>query len=107
MAAVRHIEIPERLRVVATLARLLQGMEGGDQRVDPTQYRQVAQRLADTLAVTDADENLDALLGVFPSAAMVYENVRYAHAGLCRHGLEESLNTEVQTRELLSRLRAI
>ena len=40
-----------------------------------------------------------------PAAAMVYETLQYAHAGLCRASLELSLTSELAARELLGRVR--
>jgi hypothetical protein len=45
------------------------------------------------------------LLDHFPAAAEVYENLQYAHAGLCRVPLEVSLTSELATRSLLDRVR--
>jgi hypothetical protein len=44
------------------------------------------------------------LLDHFPAAGEVYENLQYAHAGLCRAPLEASLVSELATRDLLSRV---
>lgn len=101
----KTIEVPERLRVVTTLARLLQALETSPEQADPGQYRQVAQRLSQTLAQTELDETLDAVLQAFPAAAQVYENLHYAQAGLCRHSLDQAMPAELATRALLQRLR--
>ena len=47
---------------------------------------------------------LPGLLDHFPAAAEVYENLQYAHAGLCRAPLEMSLQSELAARELLARV---
>ena len=49
--------------------------------------------------------SLDALLENFPAAAALYENQRYAQAGLCRSPLETSLNTELEARKVIDRAR--
>ncbi len=105
MAAAKSIEIPERLRVVFALARLLQRLEGSNLQASAEQYRQVAARLRDTLAATPHDAALDLILEAFPAAAEVYENLHYAHAGLVRHELEASLESERSAREAIERLR--
>jgi hypothetical protein len=38
-------------------------------------------------------------------AAELYENVQYAHAGLCRQPLEAALNAELLARSTLARMR--
>jgi len=99
--AARTIEVPERLRVMVTLARLLERLEGSSQPMSADQYRAVARHLAQELAVTPQDATLDAVLGLFPAAAEMYENLHYDQAGLCRHDLERSLNSEAAARAAL------
>lgn len=103
MQTAKSIEIPERLRVVATLARLLSALDDSPQHIGPEQYRSVAQRLAQALSVAEPDASLDLLLSHFPSAAEVYENLRYEQAGLCRHPLEPALTAELQARAALKK----
>jgi 2-methylisocitrate lyase-like PEP mutase family enzyme len=100
---VTQVQIPARLTVVATLAQLLQRLEVSRVPVDPQQYRSVAQRLADALKAVPSDTALDAILGVYPAAAELYENLQYQHAGLCRAPLEASLNSELQARDAIDR----
>jgi hypothetical protein len=45
------------------------------------------------------------VLRAFPAAAELYENVQYAHAGLCRQPLEAALNAELLTRAAIARVR--
>lgn len=106
MQAAKPIDIPERLRVVATLARLLTTLDQAPQQVGADQYRSVAQRLAAALEVTPPDAALDLLLTHFPSAAEVYENLRYAQAGLVRHALEPAMQAEQQARAVLEKAAA-
>lgn len=107
MQAAQPIEIPERLRVVATLARLLTALDQSPARdVSATQYRSVAQRLAQALDVVEPDAALDLLLSHFPSAAEVYENLRYAHAGLIRHALEPAMRAEQSARAAIDKAAA-
>ncbi|MCH8855539.1 MAG: hypothetical protein IIA03_04705, partial [Proteobacteria bacterium] len=47
---------------------------------------------------------LATVLDHFPAAAELYENLQYAHAGLCRAPLEASLQSELAARELLARV---
>ena len=71
-----------QLQTVAALAQLLERLDRSAERVDAGQYRGVALRLAELLSQAVPGPLLDRLLGAFPSAAEVYENVRYEHAGL-------------------------
>jgi hypothetical protein len=97
------VQIPARLTVVVTLAKLLQRLELSEVPVDPQQYRSVAQRLAAAFDGVPTDTALDAVLGMYPAAAELYENLQYRHAGLCRAPLEASLNTELQARDAIDR----
>jgi hypothetical protein len=101
---IKPIQLPAGLAVVATLASLLQRLEGSTVPVSPAQYRSVAERLADTLRQTAPSDALNAVLSAFPAAAEVYENLNYQHAGLCRSPLEAGLNAELQARQLIQRV---
>jgi hypothetical protein len=105
-ATPHHHAIPAQLQTVAALAQLLERLDRSTERVDAGQYRGVALRLAELLAQAPAGPLLDRLLSAFPSAAEVYENLRYEHAGLCRAPLETALNTELQARAALDRAAA-
>jgi hemoglobin-like flavoprotein len=103
MHAAHHFDMPAHLRVVVTLAHLLQRLEASGKPIAAEQYRYVARRLADELRKLDSDTALDAVLQAFPAAAELYENLRYEHAGLCRAPLEQSLKTEMQARAVIGR----
>jgi exonuclease VII small subunit len=107
MNAPRQIELPERFRVVLTLAQLLERLENSAAPVSADQYRSVVRHLADELANLDPGLELDAVLKSFPAATQLYENQRYEQAGLCRAPLELSLNTEQQARSALARIAAL
>jgi hypothetical protein len=101
--ATRVVAIPPALTVVVALAKLFQKLEAAPAAVAPQQYRAVAERLSQALSEAPAGEALDAVLRAFPSAAELYENVQYAHAGLCRQPLEAALNAELQARAAIAR----
>lgn len=89
---------------VVVLAGLLERLERHPSHVDAEQYRVVVQRLGRAL---DADElpaeALDAVLSAHPAAAELYENRRYAQAGLCRSPLEAAVTAETLARDTLKR----
>lgn len=103
MPSVVKLAVPNELLPLVRLAQLLQGLEG--RQVDPHQYRLLVQKLGSELHGHQAHPALSGLLDHFPAAAEVYENLQYAHAGLCRVPLEVSLTSEIATRELLERVR--
>ena len=43
------------------------------------------------------------LLDHYPAAAEVYENLQYAHAGLCRSGLDAAMAAELRAKEAIDR----
>jgi hypothetical protein len=96
-----------QLQTVAALAQLLERLDRSAEHVDAAQYRGVALRLAELLAQATPGPLLDRLLSALPSAAEVYENLRYEHAGLCRTPLETALNTELQARAAIDRAAAV
>ena len=103
MPSVVKLSVPTELLPLVRLAQLLQGLEG--RLVDPHQYRLLVQKLGAELHEHQAHEALPPLLEHLPAAAEVYENLQYAHAGLCRAPLEVSLTSELAARELLERVR--
>ncbi len=105
MPQVITLTVPNELLSVARLAQLLQSLEGQGRAADPHQYQLLVTRLTDELRNQQAHESLPALLDHFPAAGEVYENLQYAHAGLCRVPLEVSLSAEMAARELLNRVR--
>ena len=84
---------------IALLAGMLERMERSGRPIDPLQYRLLAQRLEDLLALADRrDPAVDRLLRVSPVAAESYENVHYPQAGLCLRDLDRALTAERRAR---------
>jgi len=98
--------LPPHLKPVAETAALLQRLEAPPLQVSPAQYRQVVQQLQQQLADLGMDDALDKLLQAFPAAAVVYENLHYEQAGLCRAPLEASLNAELSAAAVIRAIRA-
>lgn len=99
------ITLPARLQALAVTAALLQRYESGVAPADAGQYQALVRQASQQLATESADESLDRLLDAFPVLSELYENGRYAHAGLCRQPLERSLHTEQLATRLLQGLR--
>jgi hypothetical protein len=98
-----RIEVPERLRVLVTLAKLLERLEHSAVRVSAEQYRSVTEHLVRELAAVEHDGTFEKLLTVFPAMAELYENEYYEHAGLCRSPLDASLAAELEAKNVLIR----
>lgn len=95
-----------QLSVIATLASLLDKLENSRTPVDPDQYRAVVTRLEEQLDAVAVDDAVRAVLGASPAAAELYENLQYAHAGLCLRPLERALTAEMRAREWIDRAKA-
>ena len=61
------------------------------------------QHLSEEFEALQSQPGLSALLDAFASAAELYENLNYRHAGLCRSPLELSLAAEQQARQAIER----
>lgn len=102
MQATPQRTLPSHLTVVVMLSQLFERLDASPVAVDADQYRLVARRLADALAAVQPDVAFEAVLSRFPATAEIYENLTYAHAGLSRAPLEQSLNTELSATRLIA-----
>jgi hypothetical protein len=91
--------------VVLMLASLLERLERTPGPIVARQYRWVAQRLAEELQRSPLDERIEAMLTSLPAAAEVWENLHYAHAGLCRRDLDAAMAAETAARLAIARVR--
>lgn len=99
-----RIEVPARLAGLFTLGRLLERLECSREPVAPDQYRKLVERLSAELAALRIDEYSGRLLALLPAAEELYENLHYAHAGLCRSPLKHALEAEFAARDLFAQL---
>jgi len=89
------------LQPIAALAKILQEVEAGGYAGHAEQYQHVASQLSQLLADVEPDEILYSIFNAYPAAAELYENVRYAHAGLCLHDIDAAIKAETAAAELL------
>ena len=89
-----------------SLAHLLEHIERSGGPVHPDQYQKVVARLKESLAGSLPESALAAVLSTYPSAAEIYENITYEHAGLSRAPLEINVSSEVLAVQLLERVSA-
>jgi hypothetical protein len=87
------------------LARMLERLDRSSVAVDPQQYRGVVDHLAEALRSAPYDADLEAVLEASPATAELYENLQYAHAGLCRQALEPALDAELAARAAIDAAR--
>lgn len=81
------------------LAQLLERLEASREPFDARQYHLVAERLSSLLA--DRDIDWQPLLARSATAAVLYENLHYAEAGLCRSDLDAALRAELAARQAI------
>ncbi|MGQ3052667.1 MAG: hypothetical protein ACT6S0_12855 [Roseateles sp.] len=104
MSQVIRLNVPTELLPFVRLSQLLQALDGQGGAADPHQYRLLVQKIGAELQAHQGHKALPALLDHLPASAEIYENLQYAHAGLCRAPLEASLGSELAARELLARV---
>jgi hypothetical protein len=83
---------------LVVLAQTLERLDRSARAVDAEQYRAVVARLAAELEAAPRDATLEKVLEAFPSAAQLYENLNYRHAGLCRSPMDAGLAAEIAAR---------
>lgn len=105
MNATKLTSLQPHLTVARVLASLLERLDRSAAAVDPQQYQSVVLRLIDVLCDLDGKQGLGAVLDEFPSAAELYENLHYQHAGLCRTPLDSALSAEQMARQWIARAR--
>lgn len=87
------------------LSQLLERLDRSAEPVGAEQYLSVVRHLKEEFDDLGTENTLSALLDAYPSAAELYENLNYQHAGLCRSPLELSLGAELRAREVIERAR--
>lgn len=92
------------LEILAMLAGLFERIERRTERIDAEQYQALVERLKRALDADLPAEGLEAVLTLHPAVADLYENLQYAHAGLCRSPLDRAVSAETAARDLLGRL---
>ena len=98
------VRLPAALRNLAELGLLLERIERRGTTPDAQQYRSLVEHILAELERYPRDAALDDLLACAPALGELYENLRYASAGLCLSPLERSITSEQQVRTLLAEL---
>jgi hypothetical protein len=96
---------PAALKDLAAMAVLLERLESQPCKATAEQYRHVARRVAKLLEAAEPGAALNGLLAVAPATAEIYENLRYAHAGLCLAPLDSAAAAEQAARAAIERAR--
>jgi hypothetical protein len=91
------------LSITHVLAQLLERLDQSAVPVGAEQYRSVVTHLVEEFRDVESGAELGRLLDSYPAAAEVYENLNYAHAGLCRSALDASMAGELAARKAIER----
>ena len=89
------------------LAQLLEKVDHGSRPLAAEQYQSLIARLNALLGEDLPADALKAILEHFPATAELYENLNYAHAGLVRAPLDQSIEAERQAQEAIARWRRV
>ena len=92
-----------RLETVIALARLLERVERSSVSVGAEQYRALVQQLQLALEQDLPSDAVNAVLGAYPAAAELYENMHYAQSGLSRSPLDRSVGSELLASQVLAK----
>ena len=92
-----------RLENVIALARVLERVDNEPVAVTADQYQGLIHQLKTALGQELPQDALQSVLGMYPSAAEVYENLHYAQSGLSRSSLERSVSSELLASQLIGR----
>jgi hypothetical protein len=103
MSAPQVASLKSRLETVIALARLLERVEASGVAADADQYRVLVRQLALALSQELPEDALHAVLGAYPAAAELYENVHYEQSGLSRSSLERSVGSEMLAGQVLAK----
>jgi hypothetical protein len=96
---------PAALHNLAAMAVLLERLERNPRKATPEQYRDVVQRVTELLEAAEPGAALQGLLMVAPATAQIYENLQYAHAGLCLAPLDSATAAEQAASTVIERAR--
>jgi hypothetical protein len=99
--------LPAALTSLAAMAALLERLERQPRKAGAAQYREVVQRVSQMLQDAEPGAALNALLAVAPATAEIYENLQYAHAGLCLSPLEQATAAEQAAAAAIERARRV
>jgi hypothetical protein len=96
---------PAALHNLAAMAVLLERLERNPRQASAEQYRDVVRQVTHLLEEAEPGDALNALLGVAPATAEIYENLRYAQAGLVLAPLERATAAEQAAAAAIERVR--
>ena len=103
MSAIPREIVQSRLESVIALARVLQRVETSPVAISADQYQALVRQLQIALAQDLPHDALQSVLGAYPAAGELYENLHYAQSGLSRSSLERSVGSEMLASQAIAR----
>lgn len=98
------LKAPPTLLSLRSMGVLLERLERLPRGAAASQYRDVALKVQRLLGEAEPGDELSALLQALPATAELYENMNYAHAGLCRSPLDAALEGELAARAAIAKM---
>ena len=95
--------VKSHIETAVALCGLLERVEHQAALIGPAQYQALVRQVGRALGQEMPDAALQAVLGAYPAAAGVYENLHYEQSGLSRSPLERSINAELLATQVLAR----
>ncbi|PXW99406.1 hypothetical protein C7444_101236 [Sphaerotilus hippei] len=106
MSTAKTLRPSARMQNLISLAQLFERLDRDPTGAGIDQYRLLMQRLGKALETAEPGPVLQVVLDTHPATAELYENLHYAHAGLCRSPLEDSLRSEHAALQAIAQARA-
>lgn len=95
--------VKSHIENAVALAGLLERVEHNVGRIGAVQYQALVRRVQHTLQQEMPEAALQAVLGAYPAAAEIYENLHYGQSGLSRSPLDRSVDSELEATQVLAR----
>ena len=95
--------VAPELKPLAAMGLLLERLDRLPRSATPTQYRDVVMKIQGMLEDAAPGSALEGVLHAFPAMAELYENLHYAHAGLCRSQQDAAVEAELAARALFAK----
>lgn len=95
-----------RIENLIAMTQLLERVDANPALVGAQQYRKLVQTVQALITADDLPgDALRAVLRASPATAQLYENLHYERSGLSQSPLELAVDSELDARQLLNRLR--
>ncbi|MET0517669.1 MAG: hypothetical protein ABW005_02430 [Burkholderiaceae bacterium] len=97
--------VKSRIENLIATAQLLERVDADPSSIGAAQYQRLTRKVQALLSDEVPADAMQAVLRNFPATALLYENMHYDQAGLSQAPLELAVSAELQTRQLLEKLR--